>query len=298
MPAGMSTPTENPWTQEAAAVLDAARGEDGGWPYHAGRASATEPTALALLALAGTLDAGRFAAGADWLAARQRPDGFFAASPEHQEPSWLTPLAGMAMDLAGRSTAVQGAADALLAEPTFIFSQFGSGMYGFDTTLHGWPWTFGGFSFLEPTALAVLFLKRQGYGQHARVREGVRLIRDRAIAGGGWNYGEPAVLGGALFPAEAPTALALLALADEPGDETAAGLDWLSGRLGQITSLYSLGWAATALNLLGRLDSAGRGEVVGRWNAQPDHRRDPVGTALCLLGLRAVEGHPLATAES
>ena len=96
---------------------------------------------------------------------------------------------------------------------------------GHDPTLIGWPWVADTHSWLEPTALAILALRREGRGDHPRVREGVRLIADRAIVDGGWNYGNKAAFGHALRPQPAPTGLALLALAPErhPHDDRRQG---------------------------------------------------------------------------
>lgn len=281
------------WAIAAMGELLSLRGPDGGWPYRAGAASAIEATSLALLALNGR-DAGAdiLTTAADWLAARQQADGLFTAAPPHEVGSWLTPLAAMAVAGQGRAANAASAAEALLAMSTYTFSQFPPGTYGYDTRLAGWPWSPGAFSFVEPTALTVLFLKQAGYGEHGRVREAVHLLRDRVLAAGGWNYGEPEVLGGRLYPAEAPTALALLALQDEQDATTAAGLGWLRQREGQITSLYSLGWAATALNVLGAISREWQDTVAESWSLLPPQRRDAVGTALCLLALREAEGHP------
>jgi hypothetical protein len=138
----------------------------------------------------------------------------------------------------------------------------------------------------------MIFLKQNGYRGAVRVRQGADLLHDRAIEAGGWNYGEPAVLGGDLFPTDVPTAVALLALADERDDTAAAGLSWLLSRRGQISSLLSLGWVTIALNVLGVLDDDWRADVVDRWHALPE-RRGPRETALCLLGLSDTADHPL-----
>ena len=84
---------------------------------------------------------------------------------------------------------------------------------GHDTTLIGWPWVADTHSWLEPTAMTILALCRDGRADHPRVRAGLRLIRDRAIAAGGWNYGNNIAFGRDLRPQPAPTGLALLALA-------------------------------------------------------------------------------------
>jgi hypothetical protein len=283
------------WRSTATSELLGLGNADGGWPYQALAASATEPTALAALALADAAVGGTvLSAAADWLVARQRAGGFFTASPTHEEGSWLTPLAALTLTRLGRTEPAITAAQALVATEVFTFDQLGQHVYGYDTMLKGWAWSPGAFSFIEPTAWAVLFLKQAGYGDQARVREAVDLIRNRALAAGGWNYGEPEVLGGRLFPTDAPTALVVLALANEQDEATAAGLDWLLGRRGQITSLYSLGWAAIALNVLGAMTSDWQDEVIATWNGLPAQRRDAVGTSLCLLGLRQGAGHPLA----
>jgi hypothetical protein len=75
------------------------------------------------------------------------------------------------------------------------------------------------------------------------------LILDRAIPGGGWNYGNKAVFGRTLRPQPGPTGLALLALAAY-GDCTsgiAAALDYLRQTLPKLRAPVSLGWGVLAL---------------------------------------------------
>jgi hypothetical protein len=86
--------------------------------------------------------------------------------------------------------------------------------FGHDPRIAGWPWVEGTHSWLEPTAMAVLALSRAGRKEHERTRDGRRLIRDRVIRSGGWNYGNSTVFGADLRPHPAPTGLALLALAE------------------------------------------------------------------------------------
>ena len=61
--------------------------------------------------------------------------------------------------------------------------------------------------------MAVMALTREGLGAHPRVEEGSRLILDRALPHGGWNYGNKRVFGQELRPQPGPTGLALVALA-------------------------------------------------------------------------------------
>jgi hypothetical protein len=295
---GASEQSVSEWSAQAAAELWAARRADGGWAYQAGDPAGTEPTALAILALR-TASPPDLEPEISRLAGRQRVDGFWSASDDHLEPSWTTPLAGLVMAGAGIADRAALAAEALLGEPVYTFSNtiFTTDVYNYDPSIPGWPWTSGDFSFVESTALAMIFLKRMGHGGSDRVRQAVEMLHARALPGGQWNYGEPGVLGGELFAAAAPTALALAALADERDATTDGALEWLGQQQGQITSLFSLGWAAIGLNLLGQLTDSWRDEVIARWSATPASRRSAMDTALCLLGLSEPASHPFNVSE-
>jgi hypothetical protein len=283
------------WRSEALAHLLAARQEDGGWGYHADTPSVSEATALAVLALTASGDESEAgSAGAAWLSEHQRSDGFLSATQLLTERSWMTSIGGLALHEAGLSAAAGAARDALLGAGVFTLAIPRPAVYGYNTGLPGWPWTDGDFSFIEPTALAVLFLKKMGQTNHARVREGVNVLRDRALDAGGWNYGEPEVLQGDLFPTIIPTAIALLALRDEQDSATEAGLAFLESQQGSISTLLSLGWATIALNVHSRLTDAWCGDAVNLWSDLPEKRRDPVGTALCLLGVSESSPHPMS----
>src|SRR5271156_4197914 len=67
---------------------------DGGWSYHRGGSSWTEPTCYALLALAADGRSVSEAAqrGVRWLAERQRSDGGWAPRPGVEESTWVTAL--------------------------------------------------------------------------------------------------------------------------------------------------------------------------------------------------------------
>jgi hypothetical protein len=86
-----------------------------------------------------------------------------------------------------------------------------------DLTLDGWSWHPDAQSWVEPTALAILALKKLDSripiaGCKERIAEGETLILDRMCPGGGWNYGNKRVLDFQLEPFADVTALALLAL--------------------------------------------------------------------------------------
>jgi len=98
-------------------------------------------------------------------------------------------------------------------------------MVEFDPGFGGWPWDPDTSSWIEPTAHALIALKRarthyRGSGLSERVAEGEHMLLERRCSDGGWNYGNRRVLRQDLPSYPETTALALLAL-DGNGS-----LDW------------------------------------------------------------------------
>jgi len=211
------------WRDDARRRLLGLRRRPGSWGYRPGTAPASEPTGLAGLALLATgegddrpghgaaSDAGR------WLGSARRGDGSLGVTTSLPEPGWATPTALLLWSALGGFEAERSAATRwlLAARGRPIAREAGDPM-GHDTTLVGWPWVAETHSWVEPTATALLALAREGQAGHARSLEGVRVLRDRAIPGGGWNLGNPVVFGTTLRPLPGPTGLALLALASVP----------------------------------------------------------------------------------
>ena len=202
--------------------------------YERGGPTATEPTALASMAL---VAAGRTEAaekGLAWLAEMQQTDGSLGPAEGLSSPGWPTSLAILADAIAHGSDSGERDGSigfvALTILPLVRKSKFdrqrgvewllatrGTTLErgergGHDPMLVGWPWAEGTHSWVEPTALAVLALKAVGLGDHDRTREAVRLLHDRLFSDGGCNYGNTVVLGQELRPHLQPTAIALLAL--------------------------------------------------------------------------------------
>ena len=247
------------WEGQARRELLHRQGPASAWSYRKDSAPGVEPTALACLGLLASGD-GAFEAAdratsraaAAWMAALQRGDGSLPASSDPAMPGWATPYAILLWSgLTGFEVERRLAQGWLLGFeglpiPTAPGNQ---GLIGHDSTLIGWPWVAGTHSWLEPTALAVLALCREGLGDHTRVGQGVSLILDRAVAGGGWNYGNKSVFGRALRPQPAPTGIALLALAARANHSRAVSraLDYLRGTLPRIRAAVSLGWGVIGL---------------------------------------------------
>jgi hypothetical protein len=90
--------------------------------------------------------------------------------------------------------------------------------------LPGWGWTLGTFGWVEPTARALLALQLLRPSARAQIQDALAFLADRECDGGGWNYGNPAVLGVALEPYAQTTAAALIGLQGEDSGPFARGL--------------------------------------------------------------------------
>lgn len=258
----LPTPAMNP----AQSSLLGLQRADGGWSASSGGPSATEPTALAVMALHGAEDpaaGGAARQGRAWLRDRQRGDGSWPVSDQVPMGSWMTSLGALAM--AGtpedRPQAVSGARWLLEQEGRpvpwlsrlffFLFPRYD--VIDLDLELKGWPWFEDTFGWVEPTAYALIALKTLQPElpeslAHARIEEGERLILDRECDGGGWNYGNSRVYDEELWPYPDTTAVALLALQDRPDRPAVrSGLQALDRMVARNESLL-----ATALALLCR----------------------------------------------
>jgi len=262
------------------------------WGYRPETVPATEPTALAALGFLATAtehqpasEQSEARAAADWLAAHQRSDGSLGVSTLLREPGWPTPYGILLWaSLGAYPLQRQRALAWLLEQKGNTVETRGDGVVGHNARLVGWPWVPNTHSWLEPTALAVLALVREGLAEHPRTVEGLRLIRDRAIATGGWNYGNNVVFGQSLRPQPASTGLALMALAgtsDSPAIVDRA-IGYLLEVLPQIRSAQSLTWGLLGLRAWNRCP-----EAAVDWLAEAAalalHRQHPAPSLAYLL---------------
>lgn len=245
---------------------------DGGWgPEHV-RPSTTEATSLAVLALRSPAAGGPGSAAREqaleWLRSRQRPDGAWPHSNRVTNSSWMTPLAVIALAHfpADRARALAGA--------RYVLRQKGRGyswltrlffrlfpernVIELNPELHGWPWVPDTFSWVEPTAYALLALKKLGPAlphpeTYRRIDEGERMLYDRTCRQGGWNYGNSRVLEEDLWPYPDTTALALMALQDATRRrEIQRGLEALNRMLKETDSDLALALSILCFQIYGR----------------------------------------------
>jgi len=274
------------WIERARRELLSRRGSRTAWGYREGGSPAVEPTALAGLALLATggdpdsaSDRPPAREAASWLARLQLQDGAVPAAPGPSLPGWATPHA---MLLWSRLDAFdehrRHARDWLLSSKGRSTQSSAEDRLtcAHDPSLIGWPWVPGTHSWLEPTAMAIWALCNEGCHNHPRVAAGLRLILDRAIPGGGWNYGNTVVFGHVLRPHPGPTGIALMALAaagagDRPA--VAPALDYLRRTLPTIRAAASLGWGVLGLKAHGVCPpeaDAWLAEAYGHCTGRPD----------------------------
>ena len=209
--------------------LGAWQNQDGGWPYHPGGPSWTEPAAYALLALSAhgsAVEPVERALG--WLRAAQRPDGGWAPTPAVAQSTWVSAvvvLLGPA--ILGEASYRRGVSWLLdqTGEETSFLTRFRTFMSGNQTPPEqrspGWPWFPGASAWVTPTALSMLALGKAlrldpSSGMHrrlqGRLQMGASFLLRHACGDGGWNYGAPRALGFEAHSYPETTGIALLAL--------------------------------------------------------------------------------------
>jgi hypothetical protein len=280
------------WLADAQQRLMDLRGPGPGWSYRVPGESASEPTALAALALLAINPEAKTSldlsiGGADWLATIQRSDGAVGLSSTHRTPEWPTPYALLLWSILGRYSSPMARAKAwLLDHQGIVFEKPPGSPLGHDTTIAGWSWVEQTHSWLEPTAMSVLALRRSNEADHPRVKEGISLILDRAIPDGGWNFGNNIVFGRSLRPKPAPTGMALLALSGKVERVSAIdrGLDYLEEELPKVRSAVSLGFGLLGLMAWGRTPASANDWLEDAWPRVAQRPDGAIGTALLILG--------------
>jgi hypothetical protein len=91
-------------------------------------------------------------------------------------------------------------------------------------------------------------LRATGHGEHDRVNEAIRMMLDRQLPHGGWNYGNTLMFGKELHPMPESTGAALSGLAGTVGQEKVArSLEYLQGEADRLRTPISLGWTLLGL---------------------------------------------------
>lgn len=278
----------NPVLQKAYDFLIASQNSDGGWGYRRGGMSYVEPTAFTLIALFGPFAAGgqnvadnRYQAvrrALTWLRSQQHSDGGWGVIKDDLSSGWMTyPVVWLLNVMAqvaeltsyygtpedrdmidhgrnwilnkGREASVDATTNAQVKK-----------LFQIESDYRGWSWGPGEAGWVIPTSLALIALVVE---EPATVREtkevinGKDYLRDRACPVGGWNVGNPYMLGKQLPPTADATSFALLAwrvclTAADFGENTRvvnAGLDYLQENLTITNSDHTVALSVWALSL-------------------------------------------------
>ena len=263
---------------------------EGGFPPRRGEPFRSDATAWAILALSRLapghtlLDPAR-----DRLTTVQEPDGRVSMSRGHEAAFWPTALSVLAWNGSQvHERHSSRAVEFLLNTTGNHWKKRPDDPFGHDPSVLGWPWIEGTHSWVEPTALAVIALQVAGHGQHDRVRQAVRMMLDRQLPHGGWNYGNTMVFGRELHPMPESTGAALVGLAGEVEQRTVArSLDYLQGEVDRLRTPVSLGWALLGLAVWGRSPS-NAALLVERCLTNQVRYGEYDSSALCLLLLGAL----------
>jgi hypothetical protein len=223
---------------------------EGGFACHRGESFRADATAWAVLALEAypgnrdlTLPACRR------LAKSQLSDGRIPEIDGHSESYWPTALAVLAWEkVAGFERQVELALRFLLNATGIHRPKQKNAPIAHDPSIKGWPWIENTYSWIEPTALTMLTLKVCGFAGHNRVLEAKRMILDRQLPSGGWNYGNTRVFRTMLRPNPVCTGYALSALSGltEPS-HVELSLEYLNHEIEHLRTPLSLSWAIFGL---------------------------------------------------
>ena len=265
---------------------------EGGFPARGGEPFRSDATAWAILALS-RLDPAYSSLGSarDRLTTAQDPDGRVSMSREHEEAFWPTALSVLAWyGSQPHELHCSRGVQFLLNTTGQHRSKNPDDQVGHDPSIPGWPWIDRTHSWIEPTALSVLALRVAGHGQHDRVSEGIRMMLDRQLLHGGWNYGNTTVYGRELHPMPESTGAALTGLAGQAEQGTVArSIDYLQGEVDRLRTPISLGWGLLGLAAWDLWPSNGAA-LVERCVVNQARYGEYDTSALCLLLLAAVEG--------
>lgn len=213
-----------------------------------------DATAWAVLALkAAGEEQPRLEHACRFLSRFQLADGRVVFSRDSETIWWPTPLAVLAFRaLPGFESEAERATGFLLKKSGEHYKKKKDSPAAHDTEIRGWSWVEATHSWVEPTALAILALRSAGHSGDTRVAEAKRMLLDRQLASGGWNYGNTAVFGQELLPMPDSTGLALAALSGMT-DRAAVekSLDYAEGRVRETDAPFSLFWLACGLTAWG-----------------------------------------------
>lgn len=247
---------------------------DGSFVVAAGSAARPDATAWAALALFAADRAPEVVQAARRaLAAAQAADGRVPLLRERPEAAWPTALAMAAWLPDPEFAAPLARATAwLVAHRGKTWPKAQDSIFGHDPSIPGWNWIDGTHSWVEPTAQAMLVLSALPEPPQPALAEGARLLLDRQLPDGGWNYGNTRVFRNMLLPIPESTGHALAALAGRTTREAVAtSLAYLAGPACAAATPLTAAWRAFGLGAWGEADDTVLGNLAETLARQDRH---------------------------
>ena len=218
-----------------------------------------DATAWAIIALSfDKSNDGIVKSACECIATKQLPDGRVALMESLNSTWWPTPLAVLAWrKAAGFENATSAAVNFMLDSSGEHFPKEKDSPAGHDSTIRGWSWIEGTHSWLEPTCLSIIALRATGHARHGRVEEAIKMLMDRQLLAGGWNYGNTKVFQQELLPMPDHTGQALCALSGTALlSAVQQSISYAREQIDNLTSPFSLSWCLFGLK-------AWRSELTG-----------------------------------
>lgn len=203
----------------------------------------------------------------DDLATFQHADGRVPLSPDTSTAYWPTALASIAWSPSATHRDARDRAVSFLLGRSAGLSVPRSPFVGHDSTLVGWSWIQGTHSWVEPTSMALLALALSGSAGHDRCLDAERLLLDRQLEAGGWNYGNTVTFGQQMRAAPDSTGAALTALAARSASRSTVqrSLDYLTEIHPRLRSPLAVGWSVLGLSA---------------WDRRPDDAAEKISAVL------------------
>lgn len=226
---------------------------EGGFSEIVGGSYRPDSTSWAILTLARSGIHGKVVETARLCLAKQQFKDGRVSMPGDSRAFWPTPLVVLALHGSKLYGETQSRALRFLLETSGKhWKKDPASPISHDTSIQGWPWTEETHSFVEPTAMALIALDIVGQAGHPRFEEGSRMLMDRQLPHGGWNYGNTKVYGQELHPFVDTTGIALTALAGHVSKKNVgSSIQFLKERVEQCRTPLSLGWTLFGLGAWG-----------------------------------------------
>jgi hypothetical protein len=204
------------------------------------------------------------------LAASQLADGRVPVAEGLDTTYWPTPLAALAWKKAGVFNAQLESATKFLLDTSGLHApKEKNAPTGHDTAIRGWSWIENAHSWIEPTSMAILALKVTGNSENDRVQEATRMILDRQLSSGGWNYGNTTVFNQELLPMPEHTGQALCALSGSVQyTEVQKSIDYSRNGISKLQTPLSLCWSLFGLTAWSIVMKDIRERVVNSFSLQ------------------------------